>query len=562
MELQTYKYNATTVLAADPLVDIGYARYQGFTDGDVTKWYGVRFAAPPTGNNRFRAPQDPEPIAGIVNATKQGPICPPQQSGDWTLVGGSTRYTVDEDCLFLSVTAPSGAGARLRPVLFWIQGGGFGSNSNANYDAKTLVGEGDIVVVQINYRVGMYGFLQSENVRENGDLNAGIHDMIKALQWVKTNIEKFGGDPNRVVIDGISAGGSAAALLLAANGGTLDLFHGAIVESGGWVTMRPMDQGEEQYECLVKEKGCDTTADSLACLRALNQSEVRSSNCWFNPHIDGELFTGSLLDMFTSGKVATVPTIMGACANEGTKYSAPEDTNSSETAAAYFKNTDPSLSPASLDILDDLYINQPGLVYPGKGSKFRQAANAIADVGTHCILRTLQSSLSRLGAPTWTYRFALRDPADETAGYGAWHGVNMYATWGAMNTDQNPPASYQGIDAPNRPGMELTRAYWTAFVRELEPNGEGRAVWDKWDEETRGRLRIENQGGVMERMSEAQSWRCEAIRGMSESLGEPKGEGVVTELDAGAAKRALEAEDCGFDEGCRRVGRQVRRRGS
>lgn len=145
---------------------------------------------------------------------------------------------------------------------------------------------------------------------------------------------QFGGDPNQVVINGISAGGSAAALLMTANEGNLGLFKGAIVESGGWVTMRPMDQGEGQYDCLVKEKGCDTAADSLSCLRTLDQSAVRSSKCWFNPHIDGELFTSNLMDMFASGKVAKVPTIMGACANEGTKYSAPEDTNSTKPLTA------------------------------------------------------------------------------------------------------------------------------------------------------------------------------------------------------------------------------------
>lgn len=155
---------AATVQALNQLVDVGYARYQGFVDGDVTKWYGVRYAAPPIGNNRFRGPQDPEPIPGIVNATKvhilgfevescsdhdiqQGPICPPQQNSDYTLTGGSKRFTVDEDCLFLSVAAPSNAQGR--PVLFWMQGGGFGSNSNANYNASALASDGDIVVVQI-----------------------------------------------------------------------------------------------------------------------------------------------------------------------------------------------------------------------------------------------------------------------------------------------------------------------------------------------------------------------------------------------------------------------------
>lgn len=152
------------------------------------------------------------------------------------------------------------------------------------------------------------------------------------------------------------------------NGGDhRDLFAGGILESGGWTTMRTLDQGQDQYDCLAKEKGCDTSADSLACLRGLNASAIRSSNCWFGPHIDDELFTGSLFEMYSAGKVAPVPTIMGACANEGTKYSAPEDTNTTDDANTYFLGQDPTLTNASLAILDDLYIDQPAPIFPGKG---------------------------------------------------------------------------------------------------------------------------------------------------------------------------------------------------
>lgn len=132
----------------DPLtVDVGYGKYRGFEDGGARKWYGVRFAAPPTGNNRFRDPQDPEPFEGVQDATEFGAICPPQQATDYTLTGGSDRFHVDEDCLFLSVTAPTST-TDLKPVHVFIQGGGFGSNSNANYNASEVVTDAEIVSVQ------------------------------------------------------------------------------------------------------------------------------------------------------------------------------------------------------------------------------------------------------------------------------------------------------------------------------------------------------------------------------------------------------------------------------
>lgn len=174
----------------------------------------------------------------------------------------------------MSVFAPTGAYTDSDlPVMFFLQGGGFGSLSSANWDPSEIVKEENVVVVQFNYRVGPYGFLQGEEVRAGGSLNNGIKDMIKALEWVREHISKFGGNPNQVVLNGVSAGGSAVGLLMAAN---LDNppFVGGISESGGWVTMRTMDQGQEQYDCLVKDKNCTSATDTLACLRALPSKDV------------------------------------------------------------------------------------------------------------------------------------------------------------------------------------------------------------------------------------------------------------------------------------------------
>ncbi|KAK1977718.1 carboxylesterase [Colletotrichum cereale] len=525
--------------AISTLVDLGYAQFQGaVTDAQlgVTSWRGIQFAAPPVGGLRFAAPADPVQT-GLVNATVHGPICPPQQPTDYTVVGGSSRFTVDEDCLYLSVTAPSEAQADSKfPVLFFLQGGGFTSNSNANWDASEIASDGNVIVVQVNYRVGMYGFLQSKEVRAGGSLNAGVRDMIKALEWVQTNIAKFGGNPEQVVLDGISAGGSSVGLLMAADTGGKRLFAGGIAESGGWVTMRTMDQGQGQYDCLAKEKGCSDSADSLSCLRALNQSAVRSSSCWFNPGIDEELFTDSMVNLFKQGKYTKVPTIWGSCAQEGTLYSAPQSTNSTEEANEYFLNQDPSLSNGSLAILDKLYIDVPQPVYPDSGLKWRQAANAIGDVGTHCINRDIQNYLARDKVPTYNYKYAVQDPESEANGFGAFHTVNTYAFWGPNRTDGQSPASY--FDS-NKPIISQFRKYWVSFIRNLDPNTdreEGAAEWNMFTGlDGRERLFVQTNNTHMERMSTAQALRCDVVRPFSENLGHPADEGAVTELDAALA---------------------------
>ncbi|KAJ0146679.1 hypothetical protein CTA2_876, partial [Colletotrichum tanaceti] len=300
----------------------------------------------------------------------------------------------------------------------------------------------------------------------------------------------------------------------------------------------------------AKEKGCAGSADSLACLRALNQSAVRSSGCWFNPGIDGELFTDSMVNLFKQGKYTKVPTIWGSCAQEGTRYSAPQSTNSSEEASRWLLGQDPSLSNASLAILDDLYIDVPQPVFPDSGVKWRQAANAIGDVGNHCIIRNIQDYLARDQVPTYNYNYAVQDPESEAEGLGAYHTVNTYAFWGPNRTDGDAPASYFGANAPI---VAQFRAYWVSFIRSLDPNTDrerGAAEWTPFTgPEGRERLFVQTNNTRMERMSTAQALRCDVVRPFSENLGKPVDAGVVTELDATlAAGIGSTTEDTKFNK--------------
>ncbi|KAJ0108569.1 hypothetical protein J7T55_015003 [Diaporthe amygdali] len=556
--------NGSLPNATDPLtVDVGYGKYRGFEDAGTRKWYGVRFAAPPTGQNRFRDPQDPEPFDGVQDATKFGAICPPQQSTDYTLSGQSDRFVVDEDCLFLSVTAPTST-TDLKPVHVFIQGGGFSSNSNSNYNASDVVTDAEIVSVQFNYRVGMTGFLFSEEAVADGSPNAGIKDMIKCLEWIQEHISKFGGDPSRVTIDGVSAGGSAVALLLAANKGALGgtLFHGGIVESGGWATMRKVEQGQKEYDCLTAQTGCNGTDNSLACLRETALEDLYSSSCWFGPNLDNDLFSDRLVEMYEAGDVADVPTIMGACANEGTLYSFDSSANTTEAFDSYFTGQVPTLTNSSLAILNDLYAYQPAPKFPDSGSLYRQGANAIADLGTHCPIKFMQNALAAKGTPTYNYKYAVRDAENEAKGLGAWHVVNNYAFYGVNSTDMSAPTSY--VDGSRNAALKQARDYWTSFVRNLDPNTDrssGAPEWNAWSgpgADARERLVINTQTNAtrVEHMTDAQSLRCDAARNFTLGLGagwpnDLKDPANAINIDAGLAKQALEATDCGFDEGCR-----------
>ncbi|KAH7085225.1 Alpha/Beta hydrolase protein [Paraphoma chrysanthemicola] len=544
--------------AVNTLVDVGYAKYQGaVVDAKlgVSAWKGIQYAAPPVGKLRFAAPQDPI-VTGLLDATKYRATCPPSRPDDWTVSGPQTRFHIAEDCLYLSVHAPSNARVDSKlPVVVFFQGGGFSSQSSANWDPTEIVADGQVVFVQFSYRVGLYGFLSSAEVRAGGgDVNAGLRDQIKVLEWVQKHISRFGGNPNQVVLDGVSAGGSSVALMLAANTGK-KLFAGGISESGGWVTMRNAEQGQEQYDCLIKDKGCDGAADGLACLRALNESAIRSTNCWFNPNIDGKLYTDSLVNLFQQGKYAKVPTIMGTCADEGTKWNAPETLDTPADALQWIVEKDPSLSNSSISIVNDVYVKPPQPTFPNKGRYWQNAAVAVSDIGATCMTRNIQNYLARDGVPTFNYKYDVLDPSDEEVGYGAWHTVNAYAFWGNNRTDGGAPPSYF---TTNQPIIPLVRSYWNSFIRNLDPNTDrikGAAEWKPFSSATaRERLFIQTNNTKMERMSPAQSLRCDIMRPFSDNLGKPPAKDAVTELDANLAAKLNEtSEDTSFKRKQRHV---------
>ena len=218
----------------DPIVQIDSGRLSATSGADgVTAFKGIPYAKPPIGDLRWRAPQPPEPWAGVRRADTFGPRCvqPSRRENSISYYGPEQE---SEDCLFLNVwTAAAGAGEK-RPVMVWLHGGAFyvGSGAIALFDGAYLANRGTVVVT-VNYRLGRLGFLaHPELTRESGfSGNYGLLDQIAALQWVKHYIAAFGGDPDCVTVFGQSAGSISGSLLMAsplAKG----LFHRVIGQSG------------------------------------------------------------------------------------------------------------------------------------------------------------------------------------------------------------------------------------------------------------------------------------------------------------------------------------------
>ncbi|KAL0960003.1 hypothetical protein HGRIS_011655 [Hohenbuehelia grisea] len=283
-----------------PVVDLGYAKYQGFFHeaSRVTNFLGVRYAQEPTGNLRWRAPTTPKKVVGIQPATSQPPRCFQGNTGQGVTAPSPINHrraetlAISEDCLFLNVYTPGDIDSVKKPlpVVVWIHGGGYalggatGFFGADTYDGNDLIREAGrgVVAVVIQYRLGLLGFLSSGQVNQNGDLNAGLLDQQFALQWIQTHIHKFGGDRNHVTIWGQSAGAGSVIQHMIANGGRTNppLFKGGISSSSFIPSQYRFDDPipEATFNKVVSQLNCTSSPDQLNCLRSLDADTLQLAN--------------------------------------------------------------------------------------------------------------------------------------------------------------------------------------------------------------------------------------------------------------------------------------------
>ena len=297
-----------------PIVRIEGGVVRGASLPDGSAFLGLPYAAPPTGNLRWRPPQPPARWDGVRDATQFAPSCPQPTKGNPFLPTGP----LSEDCLYLNVYAPTLDRDGHRPVLVWIHGGGFTEDGARNYDGSKLAADG-IVVVTINYRLGALGFLAHPALasRPGGTAgNYGLMDQLAALRWVKHNIARFGGDPHNVTIAGQSAGGVSVLDLLVSHS-SRGLFQRAIVQSGAFaLTQQPLAAGEAAGEAFAAKTGCpDQTAE---CLRHLPVADLVNNfpGAAIPGVIDGKILTESTGTALAAGRFAHVPILNGINHNE------------------------------------------------------------------------------------------------------------------------------------------------------------------------------------------------------------------------------------------------------
>jgi para-nitrobenzyl esterase len=468
-------------LAASSTVKVQQGTLRGTVEQGLTVYRGVPFAAPPVGELRWRAPQPAAKWDGVRKADKFAPQCV-QNIGPAR--PGEEAPAMSEDCLYLNVWTPAKSASSKTPVLVWIYGGGFngGATSIPTYSGEVLARKG-VVLVSIGYRVGPLGFLAhpglSAESPQHVSGNYGLLDMIAGLQWIKDNIAKFGGDPNKVTIFGESAGGIAVSQL-SASPLAKGLFQGAISESGGsFGHYRAAGQpGENMRSLADAERGGLTLATNagaanIAELRSLAADKIMAATrgtrgmAW--PIVDGYVIPDDQYNLYDAKKFNDTPILVGYNSDEGASFSPPR------TSREYIDNTKRRYGAFADRLLS---------AYPAGDSKVPKTARDLqrdAAFGWHTWLWSrLQSEKGKGKAFLYCFDQHPNYPADSPrAGYGAPHGREVAYVFGHLNDLRGE----QPTDADHVISDAMV-TYWTNFAKYGDPNGKGSPAWPAFSDQS------------------------------------------------------------------------------
>ena len=465
---------ANAAVAVDETVKLDTGLVSGIASGtpDVQVFKGIPYAAPPIGDQRWRAPRPAAKWDGVRKADTFSPVC---------MQGANTG---SEDCLYLNVWTGAKAAGEKRPVMVWIYGGGYytGSGSQAMYDGEALAKKG-AVIVTINYRLGEFGFFSYPGLTTESDRRAagnfGVMDSIAALQWVQRNIAAFGGDPKRVTVFGESAGAGLVANLMTIpqNKG---LFERAIGESSAWstVTVAPLPtlaEAEAKGEKIAGQLG----AKSLAELRALPAADIQKTGRGDGPIVDGWLIREDPSKVFAAGKQLEVPVLTGS--NRDESFGAnPRDAQAFIDAARkrFGDMADNFLKvyPASTD-------------EEAKESAFYAGRDEMAFV-----MRNWARLESKQGKKSYVYFFTEQPPV--VPGRGGRGGRGGGGAFGpgphgsAVHVSEilyvfNHLYNSRPWTDQDRQVADNMSSYWVNFATTGDPNGKGLPKWTPYDDKSK-----------------------------------------------------------------------------
>ncbi|MEY2475019.1 MAG: para-nitrobenzyl esterase [Actinomycetota bacterium] len=494
-------------------IETSGGRVEGTVKQGVQQFRGIPFAAPPVGDLRFRPPQPAEPWVGVLDATRFGPQGLQAPSQLETLFGG-TPPPSSEDCLTLNVYTPAADGGR-RPVMVWIHGGAFltGAGSTPWYNGTSFAANHDIVVVTVNYRLGAFGFLHLDDIGGDafgGSGNAGILDQVAALDWVREDIEAFGGDPNNVTVFGESAGAMSVGTLLGlpvAKG----LFAKAIPQSGAAHNAKPRDDADAIARDLLAALGLDATPAGAARLRELPAEAVLEAQnavvakhlpifgLAFTPVVDGIVLPEPPIDAIGAGSAGGVRVLIGTNADEMKLFTVLDPASSDLDEARLIKRVIAAVGDAgkAAELVTAYRSHRPGV----------SAAELWGDMQGDYIFRipAIRLAEHQSARDNAVYSYLFDWPSPQFGGaLGACHALEIPFAWNTLDTGMSQMFT-GAVDQPVRDLAGAMHTAWATFARTGTPAAPGLPDWPAYDTERRATMvfdvpcRVEDDPGAADR---------------------------------------------------------------
>ncbi|GAP91339.1 hypothetical protein SAMD00023353_6000330 [Rosellinia necatrix] len=493
--------------------------YAGLGRNGIEVFLGIPFGQDTGGANRFKPPRPHTPARGsVVDATAYGPACP-QSIG-----AASPPYTftdvteISEDCLNLVIGRPRGTTGRSRlPVMVWIHGGFFWSGQNREATTapdglvRGSVANGlPVIVVAVNYRLGVFGFARSDALGAEGSTNAGLQDQRLALEWVRDHIGQFGGDPDRVTIFGQSSGGLAVGMQIMAYGGAKPVpFQQGICQSQANEPGITANFTIDAMQLVVDAAGCGAgglhSAATVECLRGLDMETVLNASIatytgdiahnigdiWL-PAVDGDFLPAAPSQLIREGRFANVTAMIGWCQDDLTFFTDTGITTDAQ-AHAFIQSYIPTMTPANVAALLALY---PATDFAadeeaGLSAQFYRAARVFRDILMVCQPLSYASALAARNGGGTVYLYDWNQTVSDQViegltgetGYGVIHGSDIayvfgnLAVYGSGDYPFHPaPADYAlaaraprswstfaSTGRPGRPGHDTFAGFAPAF---------------------------------------------------------------------------------------------------
>lgn len=471
-----------------------YGQYLGRKEDSIISFKGIPYAQSPIGSLRWKAPRKLEPSESIIHALDFGYSCV-QPIDEIEL---ASLRPQGEDCLTLNIWSRNTESEK-KPVMVFIHGGGYigGGSSDPLYDGKNFPKRNDVVMVSINYRCNVLGFMDIEEIggAEYADSkNLGILDQICALEWIQENIHLFGGDPNNVTIFGESAGSGSVSLLMTSPRAK-GLFNKVIAQSGGLIMYKSPEKAKEYAKDFVKHTGVSSmeellslSADEIrdACVRLMKAYGYKSE-IMFAPVADGRIILENPYESIENGCASDIKLIVGTTEEELNYWKLYYD---------HFENEIPKF------LEDQFKVMEPNLCeYKEINEEYLARKSALSlgqrylDLSVELMFRIPSIKLAELHskhADTWMYLFTWQSNIE---GLGACHAIDVPFVFHSLDSESG--LSFTGKNPPKKLA-DRTQDSWVAFARTGNPNHVGIPKWPKYDDFSRKTMIINEEWHVEE----------------------------------------------------------------